>query len=220
MSERDHPVSIPDQREVPPNLRQGGSESAFKCFGEGARSVGDVTEGANAMSEDQHTRQAPEAALTLNGGEPPSGGGYCGFCGNDLASAAIPAPRFGVPFCNEAHAEAFAGEVRAARVARVAAADNEGKRQSEGTADRASNKRWDLKRLLKMGVCCGLPILAVVFLAGGGGVLLGAGAAVLPYVALLACPLAMFFMMRAMQGHGDKSEGHGHSTLSEDDKER
>ncbi len=172
------------------------------------------------MSEDQQTRQAPEAALTLNGGQPPSGGGYCGFCGIDLASAAIPARRFGVPFCNEAHAEAFAGEARAARAARIAAADNEGERQSEGTADRASNKRWDLKRLLKMGVCCGLPILAVVFLAGGGGALLGAGAAVLPVLAVLACPLAMFFMMRAMQGHGEKNESRAHSTPSEDDKER
>jgi hypothetical protein len=55
-----------------------------------------------------------------------------------------------------------------------------------------------------MGVCCGLPILAVVFLAGGGGALLGAGAAVLPVLAVLACPLGMFLMMRAMAGHQDR----------------
>src|SRR6266545_3809995 len=221
MSERDHPVSIPDQREVPPNLRQGGSESAFKCFGEGARSVGDVTEGANAMSEDRHTRQAPEAALTLNGGEPP-GGGYCGFCGIDLASAAIPAQRLGVPFCNEAHAEAFATEVRAARVSAVANAPERstGLGQGGGEGARAGTRPWSLKRLAKLAACCGAPLVALVILAGGGGALLGAGAAVLPYLALLACPLAMFFMMRAMQGHGEKNESRAHSTPSEDDKER
>ncbi|MGH7419574.1 MAG: DUF2933 domain-containing protein [Candidatus Rokuibacteriota bacterium] len=58
-----------------------------------------------------------------------------------------------------------------------------------------------------MGACCGLPLLALVFLAGGGGALLGAGAAVLPLLAVLACPLGMFFMMRAMQGHG-KADSH------------
>ena len=61
---------------------------------------------------------------------------------------------------------------------------------------------WDPKRVLKMAVCCGLPILAVVLLAGGGGTLLGAGAAILPVLALLACPLAMLFMMWGMRNHG------------------
>ena len=50
--------------------------------------------------------------------------------------------------------------------------------------------------------------------------LLGAGAAILPVLALLACPLGMFFMMRAMQGHGKKDEDREHSTRSGDSKER
>jgi len=172
------------------------------------------------MSEDQHTRQAPEGALTLNGGEPPrDGGAYCGFCGIDLASAAIPVRRFGVPFCSEAHAEAFAGEVRAARAASVTAAENEGAGKSDGAPDHASGNRWDFKRLLKMGACCGLSILAVVFLAGGGGALLGAGVAVLPILAVLACPLGMFFMMRAMHGHAKNNDEREHFTRPDDSRE-
>jgi hypothetical protein len=58
-----------------------------------------------------------------------------------------------------------------------------------------------------MAACCGLPLLVLVLLAGGGGALLGAGAAVLPLLAVLACPLGMLFMMRAMQGHG-RGDGH------------
>jgi hypothetical protein len=50
-------------------------------------------------------------------------------------------------------------------------------------------------------------LLAVVFLAGGVGALIGAGAAVLQLLAVLECPLGMFFMMRAMQGHG-KGDKH------------
>ncbi|MGH7417424.1 MAG: DUF2933 domain-containing protein, partial [Candidatus Rokuibacteriota bacterium] len=69
--------------------------------------------------------------------------------------------------------------------------------------------QWSLGRLLKLGACGGLPILALVFLAGGGGALLGAGAAVLPVLALLACPLGMFFMMRGMRQNGSGGAPRG-----------
>lgn len=115
---------------------------------------------------------------------------YCTYCGVDLDRAAAAPKRFGEPFCGDAHAEAFVQEARAARIESAAASSG-----------------WNLKRVLKMGACCGLPLLALVFLAGGGGALLGAGAAVLPLLAVLACPLGMFFMMRAMQGHG-KGDSH------------
>ncbi|MGH2610308.1 MAG: DUF2933 domain-containing protein, partial [Tepidiformaceae bacterium] len=62
-------------------------------------------------------------------------------------------------------------------------------------------KGWSWKQALKMAACCGAPMLALVVLAGGGA-LLGAAGAVLPLLAALACPLGMFFMMRAMwKGH-------------------
>ena len=71
-------------------------------------------------------------------------------------------------------------------------------------APAAPSGQW--KTALKMAACCGLPILALVVLAGGGGVLLGAAGDALPLLAALACPLAMFFMMRGMMKgqHGDK----------------
>ena len=135
---------------------------------------------------------------------------YCAYCGTDLVDAAAVARRFGEPFCSEAHADAFVTEVRAARVegAALAAESSEGDARAEQVGDslqKSATGAWSLGRLLKLAVCCGAPLLALVFLAGGGGALLGGGAAVLPYLALLACPLGMFlmmFMMRGKQHHG------------------
>jgi hypothetical protein len=137
---------------------------------------------------------------------------YCTYCGVDLDRTAEAPKRFGEPFCSEAHAGAFVQAARAAKVETAARAD----RTSDAAPARdaapgrgEASSGWDLKRALKMGACCGLPLLALVFLAGGGGALLGAGAAVLPILALLACPLGMFFMMRAMQGHGKSDSRPG-----------
>jgi len=131
---------------------------------------------------------------------------YCTYCGVDLDQAADAPKRFGEPFCGDAHADAFVQEARAAKVESAAQADQA--TDAAPTRGQAPSG-WDLKRALKMGACCGLPLLALVFLAGGGGALLGAGAAVLPLLALLACPLGMFFMMRAMQGHGKSDSRPG-----------
>ena len=125
---------------------------------------------------------------------------YCTYCGADLDRATDAPKRFGEPFCTDAHAKAFVQEARAARVEGAAGAG-----QITGDVPPPSlqaSSGWDLRRALKLAACCGLPLLALVFLAGGGGALLGAGAAVLPLLAVLACPLGMFFMMRAMQNHG------------------
>jgi hypothetical protein len=140
---------------------------------------------------------------------------HCAFCGVDLDSGGIIARRFGETFCDEAHAEAFVSEARAARVeaaarARLASDGDRGASAAAPQDGQPASGRWDLKRMLKLGACCGLPLLALVFLAGGGGALLGGAAAILPTLALLACPVGMFFMMRAMQGH-DRSQGGGES---------
>ena len=135
---------------------------------------------------------------------------YCAYCGTDLVDAVAAARRFGEPFCSEAHADAFVSEARAARVAVAAlAAESSGRdARAEQTGDslqKSATGAWSPGRLLKLAVCCGAPLLALVFLAGGGGALLGGGAAVLPYLALLACPLGMLlmmFMMRGKQHHG------------------
>ena len=129
---------------------------------------------------------------------------HCAYCGVDLDRAAERPKRFGEPFCSDAHADAFVQEARAARIESAAIADQT---TDAAPARGQASSGWDLKRALKMGACCGLLLLALIFLVGGGGTLLGAGAAVLPLLAILACPLGMFFMMRMMRGHG-KADSH------------
>jgi hypothetical protein len=143
---------------------------------------------------------------------------YCASCGAEVDSTRSMPRRFGESFCSEAHAETFAAEARAARLAVAARAPvkADGTDVPSGLNDKGGARRWDLKHALKMAVCLGAPLIAVAFLVGGGGVLLGAGAAVLPYVALLACPLGMFFMMRGMQGHAKGDGESEHSAASGD----
>lgn len=165
-----------------------------------------------ARQNGRRGREISADQVGLDGAGPPREATvYCGFCGSELERSAAPITRFGEPFCSEGHAEAFVSEVRAAR---AAAAATEEAAVTTG-ADRAAPEnatqahaagRWDLKRTLKMAICCGAPVLALVFLAGGGGALLGGFAAILPTLALLACPLGMFFMMRAMS-HRGRSDG-------------
>jgi hypothetical protein len=123
-----------------------------------------------------------------------------------LPGLAVP-ERFGEVFCSEGHAEQFASGVRAARVQAAVAADAVTVTTPEADgkpAPAAKPGHW--KMALKMAACCGLPILALVLLAGGGGALFGAAGAVLPLLLTLACPLGMFLMMRVMKkgGHEDK----------------
>lgn len=147
---------------------------------------------------------------------------YCASCGAEVDATRSVPRRFGESFCTEAHAETFVAQARAARLtvaARVSVEAGDAEAPG-GLSDKGGARRWNLKRALKMAVCLGAPLIAVAFLVGGGGALLGAGAAVLPYVALLACPLAMFFMMRGMHGHAkgdgesDHSAGSNHANRS------
>jgi hypothetical protein len=78
-------------------------------------------------------------------------------------------------------------------------ADSTARAESAGQPG-AKSSGW--KQYLKLGFCCGAPLLALIVLAGGGGALLGAAGAVLPLLAFLACPLAMYFMMRGMSRGG------------------
>jgi len=171
--------------------------------------------------EQQPTTEARAADTRSNdGGTPMTQETYCAHCGIEGIDPAT-ARRFGEPFCSEAHAEAFATEARAARVAAAALAESPGRDAGAVQAGDDLQKRgtggWSLRRLLKLAACCGAPLLALVFVAGGGGALLGAGAAALPYLALLTCPLAMFFMMRAMQHRGGGQEdGENHAPSGSD----
>lgn len=133
---------------------------------------------------------------------------YCAFCGADPNAYGLAVERFGEAFCSDGHAEEFVTEVRAARVQAAATAltvkptTTEIERPEGPAAGTPKPQSW--KRYLKMGACCGAPVLALVFLAGGGGAVLGAAGALVPLLALLACPIGMYFMMRGMSKMGHK----------------
>lgn len=135
---------------------------------------------------------------------PKPGERYCALCGGDANVYGLALERFGEAFCSDGHAEEFVKEVRAARVQAAAALDQAPEsrvQQPEPPAVCAPGQQgW--KRYLKLGACCGVPLLALVFLAGGGGALLGAAGALLPFLVALACPIGMYFMMRGMMKMG------------------
>lgn len=134
---------------------------------------------------------------------------YCPVCGVEVSSPVE--VRFGEAFCSLPHAEQFVKEVKEARTqAAVARAVQSGQgevQQPDAVAACALTQR-DWRRYLKVGVCAGVLLLALAFLAGGGGAVLGAAGVLLPLLAFLACPLAMYFMMRSMA----KMEHHEHPT--------
>lgn len=126
---------------------------------------------------------------------------HCPICGVEVSSSAE--TRFGEAFCSPSHAEEFVEKVRAARIQAAAALSTpDTAAQLPATATTAWPKQRDWKHYFKMGACVGVPLLGLVFLAGGGGTVLGAAGALLPALALLACPLAMYFMMRGMSKMG------------------
>lgn len=142
---------------------------------------------------------------------------YCAVCGADANVHGLAVERFGEAFCSDGHAEEFVKEVRAARIqaaAVLAAQAPETEAQRPETTAAGPPKPQDWKRYLKMGACCGAPLLALVFLAGGGGAVLGAAGAILPLLAVLACPIGMYFMMRGM----GKMEQHGKPKDKDEEK--
>ena len=158
------------------------------------------------MTEPSREKNATSLGMSENG-EPRDearGARHCAFCGGATVSDSADHERFGEVFCSVGHAEEFVKGVRAARANAVAAASEAAEPAAAGaagaTAVAAKGASW--KQALKMAACCGAPMLALVVLVGGGGALLGAAGAALPLLAVLACPLGMFFMMRAMsKGH-------------------
>jgi hypothetical protein len=169
------------------------------------------------MTGDQGKKVSGEVTIRQNGNgvpQPIVESRSCAFCGTDANTRGPATERFGEVFCSEGHAEEFVKEVRVARVeaAALRAAEpttTEIERPEGPSAGVSKPESW--KHYLKLGACCGAPLLALVFLAGGGGAVLGAAGALLPYLALLACPLGMYFMMRSMgkMGHGKEPKDKG-----------
>ena len=130
---------------------------------------------------------------------------HCPICGVEVSSSAD--TRFGEAFCSVTHAEEFVEKIRETKIQAAAALavrspEPEARHPEMSAAAAPVQPTW--KRYVKMGACVGAPLLALVFLAGGGGAVLGAAGALLPILAFLACPLAMYFMMRSMSKTGDK----------------
>lgn len=133
-------------------------------------------------------------------------GRYCALCGRDTTPEGPAVERFGEPFCSEAHADAFAREVRVARV--QAAAASTGTAQPAGCAIGQGAAPGSWTGYLGKALCWGAPILIVaVLVLGGTGALTGAAGTALPFLAVLACPLGMYFMMRSMSKRGHQDDG-------------
>jgi hypothetical protein len=137
---------------------------------------------------------------------------HCAYCGHTLGDAAT-SERFGERFCSEAHAEEFVAGVRTARVEAAARSETAGDPSSvshaRGCGVRSGEQRtWG--DYVKRGACWGAPllfILAVPLIWSGGWA--ATGGSLLSVLALLACPLGMYFMMRGMstmQRHGGSTE--------------
>ncbi len=124
---------------------------------------------------------------------------YCPVCGEDITVHGHKIERFGEVFCSEAHAEEFVKEVRQRRVA--AAVTAEAAANPAQPAEASREPAWSPKRLMKWGACLAAPLVLVVLLLGGGSALGVTGSSLLSLLALLACPAAMYFMMRGMQHH-------------------
>ena len=94
------------------------------------------------------------------------------------------------------------GEEISATSTTIANAETPAETPSQG------EKNWTLKGMLMMAACCALPLLllaAIPFLGVIFGSFAAVGSGLLSIVALLACPVGMFLMMRMMM-KGNKED--------------
>lgn len=154
---------------------------------------------------------------------------HCAYCGFGMEHAA-PVERFGEPFCSDAHAEEFVAGVRRARVEAAARRDIDAGTgiavppAHRAPAAHAGPSAW--QDTFKRWACRGGPLLLLLALPlfWSGGTVAAAGGSLLSGLALLACPLGMYFMMRAMASHASGSNGagagHGQARPAPDDDRR
>jgi hypothetical protein len=134
-------------------------------------------------------RQPPRRGATA----PTAARPYPATCRRASASANGSAP--------QAHADEFTVSVRAARIEAAARAETPA---TECALAPAGTRSW--RNYLKVGACWGAPLvlLPAIPLFWSGNTAAAAGGSILSVLAVLACPLGMFFMMHAMG-----SENHG-----------
>lgn len=143
-------------------------------------------------------------------------GRHCAYCGLAVNDDMPPIDRFGERFCSEMHAEEFAAGVRAAR---MRAAAQSASAPASCVMPAAGPRTW--KDYLKRGACWGAPLLLLLAipLFWSGSAAAATGGSILSVLALLACPLGMFFMMRAMGGMNQSSCDHAKADADRTDKE-
>ena len=131
--------------------------------------------------------------------ERPTAPSHCGYCGRPITEDIAASQRFGEQFCSETHADEFATGVRAARIGAAARRIGVDDRPATACPVLPAGQGW--RSRLKRAACWGAPLLLLLaiplFWAGGWA---AAGGSLLSVVALLACPLGMYFMMRSMSG--------------------
>src|SRR5213593_1318683 len=134
---------------------------------------------------------------------------HCAYCGHTITDEVVAPERFGERFCSEAHAEEFVVGVRAARMQAAARPEKTELHSAPkgGACALASLAQRGWSAYLKRSACWGAPVLLLVALPliwSGGWV--AAGGSLLSVLALLACPVGMYFMMRGMVStqHQDK----------------
>src|SRR5260370_24286242 len=124
---------------------------------------------------------------------------HCAYCGRLIATEADAPERFGERFCWRAHGEDFVAGVRGARMAKAAHAEDRaaievGKACALTTS---SQPRW--RDSVKRGICWAAPLLALIAIplvwTGGWAT---TGGSLLTLLALLACPLGLYLMMRGL----------------------
>jgi len=137
---------------------------------------------------------------------------HCAYCGHRIEADTAVIERFGEPFCSEGHAEQFTQGVRAARIEAAARQEEVAGREPQTppacSLPPPGQRTW--RDTLRRGACWGAPLLLLLAipLFWSGSALGTAGGSLLSVLALLACPLGMYFMMRAMGGmpHGGSPE--------------
>ena len=131
---------------------------------------------------------------------------YCAHCGAEIGTETPTAERFGERFCSADHAERFVEAVRASRVTDAARRES-----SPGACHLPVGGQLPWKDRLKRSACRAAPLLVVVAipLLWSGSSLAAAGGSALTLLAALACPLGMFFMMRAMMPQNRHAPGDG-----------
>ena len=130
---------------------------------------------------------------------------HCAYCGVPVADDRPPVERFGERFCSDAHAEEFTAGVRESR---MQAAARVGTSAASCGVSSSAPRTWT--DYLKRAACWGAPVLLLLAipLFWSGGAVAATGGSILTALAFLACPLGMYFMMRAMgnMSHGGQSE--------------